>query len=453
MDVVHERCAGLDVHKANVVACVRVASDGGAPRSRVRTFGTATRDLEALTKWLSSEEVTHVAMESTGVYWKPIWNILEEQFELLLCNARDVKQVPGRKTDVKDCEWLARLLQHGLLPSSFVPCREQRDLRDLTRYRAKLTDARTSEANRLHKVLEDANLKLSTVASDVLGASGRSMLEAIIAGETDPDRLADLAQKRMRGKIPTLRFALCGRVREHHRFMLRSHLDVIDSFDARIRALDLRIAELTRPTLQPPTPERPETVPLFSDPGSSATPSSPQPVPPEQPQARTPASWGEAIRLLDTIPGVSTRLAEDIVAEIGADMTRFPSHAHLSSWAGMCPGNNESAGKRTSSKTRKGDHWLRRALGIAASSSTRQTTTSFSGRYRRIAKRRGGGRALVAVGNAILRTAYFLLSARQEYHELGADYHDRRDTERQLRYHRQRVQQLEQLCSSAPNAA
>lgn len=448
MDVIHERCAGLDVHKTSVVACLRIAGDGVAPRSTVRTFGTTTRDLEALAKWLSSEEVTHVAMESTGVYWKPIWNVLEDQFELLLCNARDVKQVPGRKTDVKDCEWLARLLQHGLLPSSFVPSREQRDLRDLCRYRAKLAGVRTAEVNRLHKVLEDANLKLGDVASDVLGASGRAMLEAIIEGETNPDQLAELAQKAMRAKIPALRFALRGRVRDHHRFMLRAHLEQIDSFDERIRDLDQRIAQLTRPTPPPPPPQRPETAPLFPD----SSPSAPAPAPPATDQAHAGAlSWGEAIRILDTIPGVSTRLAEDIVAEIGADMSRFPSHAHLSSWAGMCPGNNESAGKKTSSKTRKGDRWLRRALGIAASSSTRQTTTSFSGRYRRIAKRRGGGRALVAVGNAILRTAYFLLSARQEYQELGADYHDRRDTERQIEYHRRRLQQLELL--RAPDAA
>jgi transposase len=440
MDVVHERCAGLDVHKANVVACIRIAEAGARPRSSVRTFGTATHDLEALAKWLSSEDVTHVAMESTGVYWKPIWNVLEGEFDLLLCNARDVKQVPGRKTDVKDCEWLARLLQHGLLPNSFVPSREQRDLRDLCRYRAKLAGVRTSEVNRLHKVLEDANIKLGDVAADVLGTSGRSMLQAIIDGETDPDRLADMALKALRGKIPQLRQALRGRVREHHRFMLRAHLEQIDSLDERVRALDQRVAALTRPTPPPPPPPTPENVPMFPEGNPGAA--DPAPTTPPAPIA---LSWAEAIRILDTIPGVSTRLAEDIVAEIGPDMSRFPSHSHLSSWAGMCPGNNESAGKKTSSKTRKGDRWLRRALGIAASASTRQTKTMLSARYRRVHRRRGGGRAAVAVGNAILRTAYFLLSARQEYHELGADYYDRRDTERQLQYHRRRLQQLELL--------
>jgi transposase len=464
MDITHERCAGLDVHKANVVACIRVAGEGARPRSLVRTFGTATRDLEALAKWLASEEVTHVAMESTGVYWKPVWNILEDGFDLLLCNARDVKQVPGRKTDVKDCEWLAGLLQHGLLPRSFVPPREQRDLRDLCRYRAKLAAMKTSEVNRLHKVLEDANIKLSDVAADVLGASGRSMLQAIVDGESDPDRLAELAQQALRKKIPALRFALRGRIREHHRFMLRTHLEQIDSIEERISALEARIAALTAPP-SPPTPP-PENALLFPDaaaPKSTAAPtpapapaSAGSPSPASSGDARTaqaPLSYGEAIRLLDTIPGVSTRLAQDIVAEIGPDMSRFPSHAHLCSWAGMCPGNNESAGKKTSSRTRKGDRWLRRALGLAASASTRQTTTVLSARYRRLSRRRGGGRALVAVGNAILRTAYFLLSARQEYHELGPDYYDRRDTERQIQYHRRRLQQLELVNPTTPPAA
>jgi transposase len=448
MDIVFESCAGLDVHKANVVACVRVPAPGRKGyRSTVNTFGTTMRDLEELRKWLQEEGVTHVAMESTGVYWKPIWNVLEDAFELILCNARDVKQVPGRKTDVKDCEWLAQLLHHGLLRGSFVPPRIQRDLRDLTRYRAKLTAAKSAEINRVQKILEDANLKLGDVASDVLGLSGRAMLDAIVAGETDPHRLADLAKHVLRKKIPQLRIALRGTIHDHHRFMLRMHLEQIDAFDARIAELDTRIkavldAQDPPPPAPPPDGGKRDQLPLF-EPGPAAH--EPLPSTPERPADMGKLSYREAVVLLDSIPGLSTQAAQAVVAEIGPDMTRFPSAAHLASWGGMCPGNNTSAGKKTSSKTKKGDAWLKRILGIAAATVGRQRKTFLSAKYARLAKRRGAKRAQVAVGHSILRIAYFILTNRQPFKELGANYYDRRDTERQIHSLRKRLAALEAL--------
>lgn len=467
MEIVHRICAGLDVHKESVVACIRSA--GETERSIVRTFGTVTRDLEALAKWLAKAEVTHVAMEATGVYWKPVWNVLEleDRFQLLLCNPHHAKQVKGRKTDVKDCEWIAKLMQHGLLEASFVPARDQRELRDLTRYRAKLAGAKTAEINRLQKLLEDANIKFGDVASDVMGASGRDMIRAMISGETDPDRLANLAKHVLRKKIPALRFALRGRIGDHHRFMLRMHLEAVESIEARTRELDERISALTHPD-PTPEPEGPNEAPaeqstLFpsvpdAGPPAPATTRAPSPVSPIAPSLpvnpdATPLTYSEAIRLLDTIPGINVNTAEGILAEIGTDMSRFPSAAHLSSWAGMCPGNNQSAGKKKSSKTTKGNVALRRLLGIAAACQAPQKNF-LATKYRRIKKRRGSNRAIVAVGNAILRIAYFVLSNRQEYRELGADYYDRLNSNRQIRYHRKRLAQLELANKvDAPEAA
>jgi transposase len=454
MEVVFERCAGLDVHKANVVACVRVGGDGKArDRSEVRTFGTMMHDLEALRDWLKSEAVTHVGMESTGVYWKPIWNVLEDHFELLLCNAQQVKAVPGRKTDVKDCEWLARLLQHGLLPRSFVPPREQRELRDLTRYRVKLSGQRTAEINRIQKILEDTNIKLGDVASDVMGASGRAMLTALIAGETDPNRLANLAKMSLRGKIPALRRALRGKFTEHHRFVLGMHYDAVVAIEAAIHKLDARVAQLTGQ--DPPRPgsrsPKEDDTPLFANPTDGTSPLPPQATPPSPEQSTTGAlSMREAIELLDSIPGINTRLAEDLVAEVGPDMSRFRSASALAAWAGMCPANNESAGKKRASGTRKGNTWLRRALGIAAASASRMSGTILAARYRRIAKRRGAMRAVVAVGHTVLRIAYYLLTTRQPYTELGADFYDRLDTARQLRYHQRRIDELKTHLPAPP---
>lgn len=434
MDVVHEICAGLDVHKKNVMACVRVLGPGGRARAQVRPFGTMTRDIEALAKWLAQEGVTHVAMESTGIYWKPIWNLLEDRFHLLLCNAKHVKQVPGRKTDVKDCEWLAKLLQHGLLQGSFVPPRRQRELRDLTRYRAKLASVKTAEINRLHKVLEDANIKLASVASDVLGASGRAMIQAIIDGVDDPNDLADLARKQLRAKIPALRFALRGGIRDHHRFMLRQHYQEIVHLESTVAELDARIALLTDPGPDDPDAAEPAG-PLFEtdEPEPSTSRGDPEASPP---------SHAEAIRLLDSIPGVNRRGAEAILAEIGLDMSRFPTPRHLASWSGVCPGNNESAGVSRRSKPKKGNVWLRRALGLAASGAVRKKDCFLGAKYRRIAKRRGKARAMVAVGHTILLIAHYLLTNRQEYVERGADFYDRIDTERKVRYHLRRLEQL-----------
>lgn len=449
MDVVFERCAGLDVHKANVVVCVRVPGRKGA--GEVRTFGTMTHDLEALRDWLVAERVTHVAMESTGVYWKPIWNVLEDHFELLLCNAKQVKQVPGRKTDVKDCEWLAKLLQHGLLTSSFVPERELRDLRDLTRYRVKLAGQHTAEVNRIQKILEDANIKLGDVASDVMGASGRAMLRALIAGETDVVKLAELAKKSLRAKIPQLRKALAGKLTAHHRFILGMHFDAVLAVEASIDKLDARIAEITGqggPT--PPAGGIADAGPLFESTRSDESPLGPAEAAPADPSP--PLSTADAIKLVATVPGISTKLAEDIVAEIGTDMRRFPTSGALASWAGMCPSNNESAGKKLPGRVKKGSCWLRRALGIAAVAGGRQNDSSLATRYRRLGKRRGKNRAVVAVGHTILRVIYFLLSGRQPYAELGADFYDRQNTARQLRYHERRLQELKGLLPSDPEA-
>jgi transposase len=399
MDTLYRCCAGLDVHKDTVVACVRRADGSGKAAQQVRTFGTMTVQLLALADWLAQQGVSHVAMESTGVYWKPVWHLLEGRFELLLVNAQHLKQVPGRKTDVKDCEWIAQLLQHGLLKASFVPPPPLRQLRDLTRQRTQLVQEKVSVANRIQKVLEDANIKLASVATDILGESGRDMLRALIAGETDPAKLADLARKRLRAKIPALRLALAGRVTEHHRFLLQLHLDQLEQLEGLIARLGARIEQ--------------EMVP-----------------------------FAEAVKDLTTIPGVSQRTAETIVAEAGADMSRFATSAHLASWAGMCPGNNESAGKRRSGRTTKGSRWLRTALVQAAWAASHTKGTYLSSHYRRLAARRGKKRALVALGHTLLGIVYQVLSQKKPYQELGADYLDKLEPERLTR---QLIKRLERL--------
>jgi transposase len=410
MEVVFARCAGLDVHSKTVVVCRRIIGPDGKLDRQVRTFGTTTGELLALAEWLAKASVTHVAMESTGVFWKPVWNILEERFEIVLVNARHIKQVPGRKTDVKDCEWIAQLLQHGLLRGSFIPPAEIRELRDLTRHRAKLSDQRTAVANRIHKTLEDANIKLGTVATDILGASGRAMLEALVAGEDDPAALADLARRRLRLKIPALREALRGRVTEHHRFLLATLLEQLRFFEAQIARLDQRIAETSRP-------------------------------------------FEPALEHLATIPGVGRRTAENILAEIGADMAVFPSAAHLASWAGMCPGNNESAGKHKTGKTPKANRWLRRALIEAAWAASRTKRTYLSAQYRRLAPRRGKRRAIVALGHTILVSAYHILAQPCVYNELGADHFDRLDPQRLTRHLVRRLEKLGHKVTLEPLAA
>jgi transposase len=399
MDLLYPCCAGLDVHKDTIVACVRRVSPRGQVRKQVRTFGTMTAHLLELVDWLVAEGVTHAAMESTGVYWKPAFNLLEGQVQVVLVNAQHIKQVPGRKTDVRDCEWLAQLLQHGLLRASFVPPRPTRELRDLTRQRTQLVRQAASVANRVQKVLEDANLKLGSVASDVLGDSGRDMLRAIIAGETDPDRLAELARGRMRAKIPALRLALRGRVTDHHRFLLQVHLDQLDAVEGLIGRLSARIEAALAP-------------------------------------------FAPAVANLQTIPGVSRRVAETVLAEVGPRMDPFPTAAHLASWAGMCPGNNESAGKRRTGRTTKGNRWLRGMLVQAAWAASHTKDSYLAAQYRRLARRKGRKRALVAVGHTLLVIMYHVLKRGVPYAELGGDYLDRREPERLTR---QLVRRLEQL--------
>jgi transposase len=399
MDTLYPRCAGLDVHKANVVACVRCYDRPGKPSEEVQTFSTMTRDLLALSDWLAEHGVTRVAMESTGVYWKPVFNVLEAAFQVILVNAEHIKKVPGRKTDVKDCQWIAQLLQHGLLKASFVPPAPIRELRDLTRQRTQLVAEKASSANRIQKVLEDANIKLAGVATDVLGTSGRAMLEALIAGATDPEQLADLARMRLRAKIPQLRLALAGRVTEHHRFMLRMHLDHVGHLEALIGRLSARIVEVMAP-------------------------------------------FAEATTRLETIPGISQRVAETVIAEIGPRMEQFPTAGHLASWAGMSPGNNESAGKRRSGHTTHGNRWLRQMLIQAAWAASHTKGTYLAAQYRRLAKRRGKKRALVAVGHTLLVMIYHVLKKGTTYAELGADFLDRQEPERLTR---QLVKRLESL--------
>jgi len=384
MQVVYERCCGLDIHKRTVVACIIVPGPDRQLHKEVRSFGTMTDDLLRLSDWLMANRVTHVAMESTGVLWKPIYNLLEGQFELLLVNPQHIKAVPGRKTDVRDCEWIADLLRHGLLASSFVPDVEQRELRELTRYRTQLIRERSSEVNRVQKVLEGANIKLSSVATDITGVSGRQILSALIEGQADARAMAELAKGRMRDKIPQLEQALKGRFRGHQRFMLAHQLAHIDFLDASIEELNREIKERLAP-------------------------------------------FGWALDLLMTMRGVGQRTAEVLVAEIGVDMERFPTHKHLASWAGMCPGNHESAGKRKSGRTRKGNVWLRTALVEAAQSAGRCKEGYLTAQYRRIARSGGTNKAAVAVGHSILVIAYEMLKHRTTYNDLGTNYFDERD--------------------------
>jgi transposase len=379
MDVVHERCAGIDIGKADVKVCVRVPGPGKRRRKEIRTFSTMTRDLLAMRDWLLAEQVTVVGMEATGSYWKPVFYLLENDIECWLLNARHMKNVPGRKTDVADSEWICKMVEHGLVRPSFVPPPAIRQLRDLTRYRTEVIRERTREAQRLEKLLEDSGIKLSAVVSDLLGKSARAMLEALIAGERNPTVLAEMALASMRTKRQILAQALTGQFTDHHAFLARTMLDRIDA----VRATEARLSEEITRQLAP---------------------------------------FRRQIELLTTIPGVSTRSAEMILAEIGADMARFPSAAHLASWAGMCPGNHESAGKHTSGKSRPGDPWLKNALGLAATAAARSKDTYLASRYKRIAIRRGKKRALVAVGHTILTSIWHMLTNDAEYTDLGADY-------------------------------
>jgi transposase len=410
MQVLHERCCGLDVHKKSVVACVLITEPDGRVQKRTRTFGTMVADLLALSDWLSSLEVTQAALESTGVYWRPVWNILEEGCSLLLVNPQHLKRVPGRKTDVQDAEWLADLLRHGLLAASFVPPAPLRDLRELTRYRKTLVQERVEEVNRLQKVLESANLKLASVATDVLGVSGRAMLDALLDGEADPQVLAELARGRLRAKLPALRRALVGRVKPHHLLLIEQILAHIDFLEQGITRLHEEIARH---------------------------------VPP----------FAEALTLLQTLPGIKEVAAAAILAEIGPDMSRFPSAKHLASWAGVSPGNKQSGGKRLSGKTTKGNVWLRAILGEVAWAAARKQGTYFNAQYHRLARRRGKDKAIMAVAHSVLVCIYYVLRDKRPYTDLGADYFDHLEAARLERYHVQRLEQLGFTVTLTPQAA
>lgn len=392
MDVLHERCAGLDVGKAELKACVRVPGPRGGRRQEIRTFSTTTSSLLRLRDWLLERGVSVLGMEATGVYWKPVYYLLEDVMTVQLFNAAHMHNVPGRKTDVSDSAWIARLVEHGLVRPSFVPPPQIRRLRDLTRYRASLVGERTREKQRLEKVLEDAGIKLSAFVADIFGVSGRMMLHALIDGERDPQALAELARSRMRGKIPALVEALTGRFNEHHAFLTATMLARIDALDASVEQVSARI-------------ER-EIAPL-------------QPI----------------VDRLDTIPGVNLRVAQTIIAEIGVDMSRFPSAAHLASWAGLCPGNNESAGKHFSGRVRKGDTWLRAALGEAAIAASRTKDSYLQAQYRRLAARRGKKRALVAVSHSMITAAWQMITNEVDYQDLGGDFFTNRlDRQRHTRH-------------------
>jgi transposase len=410
MQVLYPCCCGLDIHKKFVVACLMTTNAEGHVQKESRTFRTMTQDLLALLDWLHAAGCTHVAMESTGSYWRPVYNLLEGQFTLLVGNAYHMKTVPGRKTDVKDAEWIADLLRHGLIRGSFIPAPAQRQLRDLTRSRTHLVEERARLTNRLQTVLEDANVKLAAVVTDIRGVSARAMLAALLAGETDPSVLAELARGRMRSKREVLAQAVVGRFTAHHAFLITEHLSQLDYLEEAVERVSAEIAQRLQA---------------------------------EQ----------TALELLDTIPGVGRRAAEIIVAEIGTDMARFPSAKHLASWAGMCPGNKESGGKRLSGKTRKGNPWLRQVLIEVAHAASKTKDTYLSAQYRRLASRRGKQRALVALGHTILVIAYHILTRRGPYRELGPLYFDILDRQRVQQRLVQRLERLGYAVNLQPLAA
>ena len=437
MNVMHERCAGLDVHKRSVTAC-RMRFVGREAEQEIRTFETTTPGILALSDWLQEWEVSHVAMESTGEYWRPIYNLLEGTFALLVVNARHVKHVPGRKTDVKDAEWLADLLMHGLLNPSFIPSRSQRALRDLVRYRTKLVQQRAQVINRVQKVLEDANIKLASVTKKVLGVSGRAILEQLLAGETDGVVLAQLARGRLRAKMAELAPALEGAMQDHHRFLLERQLALFDFLSQQIDELSEEIAvwmthldeeAVAGAQAQDAADPIPETSPETH-------------TAQVRPEADTPLTYDEAIVLLDGIPGIGRQSAEMILAEIGLDMSRFPSAKHLASWTGIAPGNRESGGKRYSGRTPKGNRWLRAVLVQVAWAAARTKGSYYQAQFQRLVRRRGKKRALVAVGHSILVTIYHMLSRRRPYVELGDDYFDQKQRRITIRHLTRRLEKL-----------
>jgi transposase len=411
MDLVHTRCCGLDVHKRTVVACVLVTHADGSIERHMRTFKTMTPDLLEMVAWLDGLNVTHVGLESTGVYWRPVFNVLEDDRRtLLLVNPQHMRAVPGKKTDVKDAEWIADLLRHGLLRASFIPTAAIRELRELTRYRKTLVQERGDEVNRLHKTLEGANIKLAAVATDVLGVSGRAMFAALLEGERDPDVLADLARGTLRKKLAQLRQALVGKIQPHHLVLIGQILAHIDFLAEAIADVQLEIE-------------------------------------------RRLAHFETASQLLQTIPGIKAVASAAILAEIGADMSRFPSAAHLASWAGLCPTNKESAGKQMPGPMNRGNVWLRAIMGEVAWASVKTRTSYFYAQFHRVARRRGRNKAAIAVAHSILTAVYHVLRTGQPYAELGVDYFDRLDASRIERHHVRRLEQLGYSVTLKPMSA
>lgn len=444
MQVVYQRCCGLDIHKKMMVACLLLMSSQGVQKE-MRTFGTTLGELYRLRDWLVANECQMVAMESTGVFWKPIWNVLEEQLALLLVNAQHMKALPGRKTDTKDAEWIAELLQHGLLRASFVPPRPQRELREVTRYRSKLVEERARLVNRLQKVLEDSNIKLASVATDITGMSGRAILQALLDGEEDPHVLAELARGRMRHKREELAQAVQGTLSEHHRFMLKSQLRQLDFYDAQLGELDQEIARRLG-VQREPDPDDPDPSEGRATRGQLACAADDAPDGENQDSPHSPSnpprSQADVIGVLDEVTGINQRIAEIVLAELGTRLDQFPSEGHLVSWTGLCPAAKISAGKRLSTKTGKGNRWLRQALIEAAQGAARSKKTFLGAYYQRLKKRMGSKRALVALAHRILVIIYHLLKHQQSYRELGPGHAEEQLAASSKRWAVRRLEQL-----------
>jgi transposase len=399
MDLLYKRCAGLDVHQHSVVACVRIADGGPSEREQIRTFDTTTKGLLELSSWLEENGCTHVAMEATGVYWRPVWHVLEPHFELVLANASHVKNVPGRKSDVKDAAWIADLLAHGLIRGSFVPPTPVQDLRALMRTRKQLMREAARNTQRIQKTLEDANIKITGVVSDILGKSGRAILEALIAGETDPQRLVELTSNRLKAPREKLIEALRGNVRDHHRFLIKLHLEQVDTLHKSVRELEARVGEQLDP-------------------------------------------FRKNVEILTTIPGVSETAARVIVSELGSDMSRFPTASHLISWAGLCPRSDQSAGKRRSSRIRHGAPWLKTTLVQCAWAAVRTKNSYLRAQFHRLKSRAGAMKAIIAVAASMLTAAFHMLTTGVPYRELTAAHFDQRDA---TKHAKRLIRRLEDL--------